>query len=140
MSKLSFVILICILISCNYSKKVNTQIQVKIPNNTELFEILQKDQSDRVPEEIDWHIVLKRDSLRMKRVYELLDSNKVQTSDDYHNAAMIFQHGSDTTAYAMAVKLMRKAIELDSSASKRLLALAIDRYLLSKGKPQIYGT
>ena len=40
----------------------------------------------------------------------------------------------------MAVKLMRKSIELDSTANKWLLAAAIDRYLLSKDEPQIYGT
>jgi tetratricopeptide (TPR) repeat protein len=74
------------------------------------------------------------------RIYELLDSNKVRTSLDYHNAAMIFQHGGDSVAYGMAVKLMKKSIELDSTANKWLLAAAIDRYLLSKGEPQIYGT
>ena len=74
------------------------------------------------------------------RIYQLLDSNKVRTSKDYHNAAMIFQHGGDSTAYGMAVKLMHKSIELDSTANKWLLAAAIDRYLLSKDEPQIYGT
>jgi tetratricopeptide (TPR) repeat protein len=53
---------------------------------------------------------------------------------------MIFQHGEDSTAYGMAVKLMRKSIELDPTANKWLLAAAIDRYLLSKDEPQIYGT
>ncbi len=35
---------------------------------------------------------------------------------------------------------MRKSIELDSTAIKWLLAAAIDRELLSRGKPQICGT
>ena len=40
----------------------------------------------------------------------------------------------------MAVKYMRKAIELDTTINKWLLAAAIDRDLLSRNKPQIYGT
>jgi hypothetical protein len=40
----------------------------------------------------------------------------------------------------MALKLMEKSIELDPTADKWLLAAATDRYLLSKGMPQIYGT
>lgn len=111
-----------------------------LTDNPELVEIYQNDQSDRQTDNIDWSVVSKRDSLREVRVYELLDSNKVRTSKDYHHAAMIFQHGGDSTAYGMAVKLMRKSIELDSTANKWLLAAAIDRYLLSKGEPQIYGT
>lgn len=53
---------------------------------------------------------------------------------------MIFQHGGDTLASSMAVKHMRKAIELDSSINKWLLAAAIDRDLMRRQKPQIYGT
>ena len=109
-------------------------------DNPELMEIYEADQADRQTDNIDWSVVSKRDSLREVRIYQLLDSNKVQTSKDYHNAAMIFQHGGDSTAYGMAVKLMRKSVELDSTANKWLLAAAIDRYLLSKDEPQIYGT
>jgi len=114
--------------------------QDKPKDSQELIEIYKNDQADRQTGNIDWEIVSKKDSLREVRIYQLLDSNKVQTSLDYHNAAMIFQHGGDSTAYGMAVKLMRKSIELDSTANKWLLAAAIDRYLLSKNEPQIYGT
>ena len=40
----------------------------------------------------------------------------------------------------MAVKLMKKSIELDPTRDKWLLAAAIDRDLLSRNRPQIYGT
>ena len=109
-------------------------------DNTELIELYKNDQLDRQTDTIDWSIVSKNDSLREIRIYQLLDSSKVRTSKDYHNAAMIFQHGRDSIAYGMAVKLMRKSIELDSTANKWLLAAAIDRNLLSRGKSQIYGT
>lgn len=53
---------------------------------------------------------------------------------------MIFQHGNDSTDYGKAVKFMKQAIKLDSTINKWLLAATIDRYLLSKQEPQIYGT
>jgi hypothetical protein len=53
---------------------------------------------------------------------------------------MIFQHGTDTIVSLMAIKMMRKSIELDSMANKWLLAAAIDRDLMRRKKPQIYGT
>ncbi|WP_264792699.1 tetratricopeptide repeat protein [Aureispira anguillae] len=109
-------------------------------SNLELEELYKSDQADRQTANIDWAIVSKRDKQREARVYELLDSNKVITSEDFANAAMIFQHGSDTIASGMAVKLMQKAVDLDSTRSKWLLAAAIDRDLMRRGKPQIYGT
>lgn len=137
MKKLAFAIIVLIAFSCNKKSEKESEI---ILDNEELVEIYKADQADRQTQQIDWNIVSKRDSLREVRIYELLDSNKVRTSLDYHNAAMIFQHGGDSVAYGMAVKLMKKSIELDSTANKWLLAAAIDRYLLSKGEPQIYGT
>ena len=91
---------------------VKTITEEQLKDNAELIEIYRNDQADRQTENIDWSVVSKRDSLRELRIYQLLDSNKVRTSKDYHNAAMIFQHGGDSTAFGMAVKLMRKSIEL----------------------------
>jgi len=133
------IILILGLTSCKMNKEKEIP-ELPLTDNTELIEIYKNDQADRQTDIIDWSVVSKNDSLREVRIYQLLDSNKVKTSKDYHNAAMIFQHGGDSTAYGMAVKLMQKSIELDSTADKWLLAAAIDRYLLSKDEPQIYGT
>jgi hypothetical protein len=137
MRKIGFVILILLMLSCKQNPKSASIIE---KDNLELQKLYEADQGDRQNDNIDWSIVSKRDSLREVRIYELLDSNKARTSQDFHNAAMIFQHGRDSVAYGMAVKLMRKSIELDSTANKWLLAAAIDRYLLSRNKPQIYGT
>ncbi|MEM9053070.1 MAG: tetratricopeptide repeat protein [Bacteroidota bacterium] len=109
-------------------------------DNQELVKIYSEDQSDRQAGNLDWSVISKRDDERKSRVLELLDSNLVITSNDYANAAMIFQHGGDTTASGMAVRLMRKAVELDSTRNKWLLAAAIDRDLMRRGEPQIYGT
>jgi tetratricopeptide (TPR) repeat protein len=124
------------IISCNFKNGI---VQEIILDNQELIEIYKSDQSDRT-QHIDWNIVQKNDSVREARVYELLDSNKVRSSLDYNNAALIFHHGEDSVAYGMAVKLMKKSIELDSTRNKWFLAVITDRYLLSINKPQIYGT
>jgi len=109
-------------------------------DNEELKKMYAEDQGARQVANINWYLVSKADSLREKRVYELIDSGKLVTGKDYYNSAMIFQHGRDSVAHGMAVKQMRKAIELDSTIDKWLLAAAIDRDLMSRNRPQIYGT
>jgi tetratricopeptide (TPR) repeat protein len=109
-------------------------------DNEELKEIYRTDQSERSTHNINWKTLNKNDSVRMARVYELLRTNKVVTGQDHYHAAMVFQHGSDTVASAMAVNMMRKAIELDTTVNKWLLAAAIDRDLMRRNEPQIYGT
>lgn len=105
------IILVLVLASCKMNKENTKVVSEQTPtDNLELIEIYQNDQADRQTDNIDWGVVSKNDSLREVRIYQLLDSNKVKTSKDYHNAAMIFQHGGDSTAYGMAVKLMRKSI------------------------------
>lgn len=109
-------------------------------DNAELQKMYNEDQGSRMSKDIDWTVLLKQDKEREKRVYEMINSDLIVTGKDYYNSAMIFQHGRDTLASSMAVKHMRKAIELDSSVNKWLLAAAIDRDLMRRNKPQIYGT
>lgn len=99
------------------------------------------DQEDRRNNEIhNWSIISKRDEFRRKRVGQLMDSNKLKSANDYAKAAMIFQHGEDSSDYLRAVEFMKTAMKIDSTVNKSLFAAATDRYLLSVGKPQIYGT
>jgi tetratricopeptide (TPR) repeat protein len=109
-------------------------------DNSELQKMYNEDQSSRMVTKIDWSILSKQDKERENRVYEMINAGQIVTGKDYYNSAMIFQHGTDTVASSMAVKQMRKAIELDSTVNKWLLAAAIDRDLMRRQKPQIYGT
>lgn len=109
-------------------------------DNPELQKMYDEDQASRLVSNIDWVALSKQDSLREVRVYELIRNGGLKTGKDYYNSAMIFQHGRDTLASKMAVQQMRKAIALDSSINRWLLAAAIDRDLMRRGKPQIYGT
>lgn len=136
MKKIILLVVVIGFIFCNFKTSL---AQEKVVDNLELIEMFKCDQADRT-NHIDRDILQKNDSFRETRVYELLDSNKVHTSLDFHNAALIFHHGEDSVAYAMAVKLMRTSMELDSTRNKWYLAVLTDRYLLSINKPQIYGT
>ncbi len=113
-------------------------------DSAELQELYEQDQADRTGDfdSMDWTVVSRNDSLRRARVHELLDSSLVKTSEDFRHAAMVFQHGSDTTAARLAYDLALQAVELDTSNAdaKWLMAAAWDRYQMRKGKPQWYGT
>ena len=109
-------------------------------DNSELQKMYNEDQGSRMVRNIDWSVLSKQDKERESRVYELIKLGQIVTGKDYYNSAMIFQHGNDTLASSMAVKHMRKAIELDTTINKWLLAAAIDRDLMRRQKPQIYGT
>jgi tetratricopeptide (TPR) repeat protein len=109
-------------------------------DNFELQKMFDEDQSSRMLNNIDWSILSLQDKSRESRVYELINSGLITTAKDYYNSAMIFQHGNDTSASSMAIKHMKRAIELDSTIEKWLLAAAIDRDLMKRGMPQIYGT
>ena len=110
-------------------------------DNERLREIYEADQADRQGE-VNWEVVHKRDSLRQEEVSALLEASAVKTAKDYFRAAMIFQHGGDSPSYRRAHELAKKAAALDSDLSHAewLSAASWDRYLLSVGKPQIYGT
>ncbi|MCF0074969.1 hypothetical protein LZD49_31080 [Dyadobacter sp. CY261] len=108
--------------------------------NPEILRMYNEDQSARKASNINWTRLNKEDSLRRSRTSQLLDAGKVVTAQDYYRSAMIFQHGSDTIASSTAIRLMKTAIELDSTVNRWLLAAAIDRHLMRKGLPQTYGT
>ena len=110
--------------------------------NQELYRAFQADQADRLNGETDWSVVHLRDCERRQLAMSMLDSGLINTSDDYFHAAMIFQHGDDSSDYWRAHELAIKAVELDSTnnIAKWLAAAAKDRYLWKIGKPQIYGT
>lgn len=109
-------------------------------DNSELQKMYNEDQGSRKGKDINWSILSKQDKERESRVFEMINSKQILTGKDYYNSAMIFQHGNDTLASSMAVKHMKKAIELDTTVNRWLLAAAIDRDLMRRQKPQIYGT
>lgn len=126
-----FVFLICFtftIIGCGQS----------VRNNQILVDLVEADQKIRSTGQFD----LKSDMERLKAV-ELIESNgELHTSVDYFNAAIIFQHGNNSSHYLKAHNLSKKAFLMDPALTKAkwLSCASADRYLLSIGKAQIWGT
>ena len=95
---------------------------------------------------VDWDdpeqvkTAVEQDKERRVRVEKLLESDKVKDATDYHHAALIFQHGDSPSDYRKANKLAKRAMEMGDERSKWLYAATLDRWLLSTGKPQKFGT
>lgn len=110
--------------------------------NPELLRMFDEDQADRRNQPIDWTVVTPRDEARRRRAAEILDAGGVKEPEDFLHAAFIFQHGEETADYARAEALARRAVELDPEFTRArwMIAAAHDRWLHSRGEPQIYGT
>lgn len=81
-----------------------------------------------------------KDKIRRQKAKNILDSDILSTGLDFHHASLIFQHGEITEDYKLAHELAEKAINLGDETAKWLYAATFDRWLLSSGKPQRYGT
>jgi len=106
----------------------------------ELQQMADADQQARMTDAINWTVLNKQDSLRRVRVLQLIKENKLKTAKDHLNAGIIFQHGNDTVASALAVKSFETALKLDPELNRWWYAAAVDRDLMRRGKPQVYGT
>ncbi|MGV3591554.1 MAG: DUF6624 domain-containing protein [Gammaproteobacteria bacterium] len=91
------------------------------------------------------------DETRRLRVLQLLAEGRVATADDRYHAAMILQHtpqgmvGTETASksaenYLLAHFLAKAAAESGHDDARWLAAATYDRYLVSQGLPQKYGT
>ena len=82
------------------------------------------------------------DAKRLNRAKEMLEEGLLTTASDYYHAAIIFQHGGTSIDYKTAQNLATRASKLDpnNKSAKWLACAAEDRYLLSIGKAQIWGT
>ena len=109
-------------------------------HNAELQQMADADQKERGVSNINWKILNAQDSSRRARIFELIKDNKVITAKDHFNVGVVFQHGNDTVASALAVKSFKTALELDSTLNRWWYAAAVDRDLMRRKLPQIYGT
>jgi hypothetical protein len=111
--------------------------------NAELRRLLDEDQADRreLPVDVDAVQAMRtRDRARRQRVDELLASGAAQEGFDFHNAAVIFQHGEESSDYWRAYELAQRATELGCPHARVMAATAYDRWLMSQLRPQKYGT
>ncbi len=88
-----------------------------------------------------------RDDQRLARTRQLLEAGHVSSPEDQLNAAIVFQHGNDSSDFRTAFELASRACStgVDTRLWPKELAdwlrrAAYDRWMLSTGRPQEYGT
>lgn len=109
-------------------------------DNPELQKMADDDQNARKAANIDWSVLSKEDSDRRARILILMKEGKVQTAKDYFNSGIVFQHGNDSISSGMAVKSFGQALKMDPTLNRWWYAAAVDRDLMRRNQPQIYGT
>ena len=81
-----------------------------------------------------------RDRARRTEASAIYSEGCFSTGRDYHNAALIFQHGVVPEHYYQAWLFARRAVELGDSEAQWLVPRAIDRYLMNTGYKQVFAT
>ncbi|WP_342119135.1 hypothetical protein [Pseudoduganella sp. OTU4001] len=118
-------------------------------SNLELRAMTQADQAGRKAGNINWDVLGAEDTQRRVRVRAMLAAGSVKTAEDFYNAALIMQHGSEVQDYKLAFSLANISAEIDPESKsftpayksgKWLMAAAWDRHMMNLGKPQWYGT
>ena len=102
------------------------------------------DQRDRVT--LRW-LNTSRDAARIARVLELRQRASDWEPEQMLDAAMVLQHGNDSSHYRIAHELAANANEKgvntqrwSKGTAEWLMKATYDRWMLSIGKPQVYGT
>lgn len=80
------------------------------------------------------------DDARLQHVLTLLDRQALRTPADYHHAAAILHHSAVREHYHLAFELARRAADAGYSPARWWAAAALDRWLMSAGLPQKFGT
>jgi hypothetical protein len=111
-------------------------------SNEEMRSIFVADQKAREgdPDAAAWVKIEADDEARRVRTKALLDAGALTTGDDYFHAAFIFQHGRGSEDYLMAHNLAVIAVARGKEDATWIAAATLDRYLMSIGRPQIFGT
>lgn len=81
-----------------------------------------------------------RDLARRQEVASLFAEGCFSTGRDFHNAALVFQHGVIPDHYYLAWVWARRAVELGDTEAQWLVPRAIDRYLMISGYKQLFAT
>src|SRR5690606_89236 len=110
----------------------------------ELQQLVQDDQKERE----DWDQLSEEekqnvschDESRRRRVGERFGEGCFKEARDYAAASLIYQHGDVPDHYFQAFLWAKRAVDSGDLSSKGLVAMTIDRYLVSQGQKQLFGT
>ncbi len=113
-------------------------------SNAEMRQIFDDDQRARQDftklSSEQWAAVSKDDAVRRQRTHALVMDGKLHSSDDFREAAFVFQHGDKPDDYLLAHTLAMIAVAKGDEGALWIATATLDRYLHSINRPQIYGT
>lgn len=95
-------------------------------------------QNAKTKEEVDR--LLYATQIRLKKLREILPTLDESEIWNCHYAAYLLQHGEGTADFALAHEYAKKAVDMGSRVTKWLYAATLDRFLISQGKLQKFGT
>lgn len=81
-----------------------------------------------------------RDADRRRELVEMIGQGAVNTSNDMYHAAVLFLHGTEPKEFLSAHRLATMSSINGHRPSRWLAAATLDRFLMSIGLPQTYGT
>jgi|CXWL01.1.fsa_nt_gi hypothetical protein len=112
-------------------------------DNLRLEEIYAADQKDRervysAPLEIE--ALKNRDIERRRELLEMIGQGGINTANDMYRGAVLLLHGAEPKDFLCAHRLAVMASIQGHRPSRWLSAASLDRFLMSIGLPQTYGT
>jgi len=123
---------------------------VQNDRSVELKRILESDQADRdwlknlTPGERPAQKLLdsmnRNDLRRRMRVGEIFGEGCLKSAADYNSAFFVYQHGNTSGHYFQAFIWAKESLNLGNPNVKGEVAMAVDRYLVSTGRQQLFGT
>jgi len=112
-------------------------------DNLRIEELHAADQADRqrvLTSAKEIEALKKRDLARRQEVLELIARGEVNTQKDLYRCAVIFLHGAEPKDFVVSHRLAMMAAINGDRPSRWLAAASLDRFLMSLGLPQVYGT
>lgn len=90
--------------------------------------------------DLDPQKVSEEDTLRRIEVLDFIDNGEIHSGRNLIYAAFIFQHGDCSEHYQLANQLAQLAMDAGYLDARWMYAASLDRYLMSIGELQKYGT
>lgn len=88
----------------------------------------------------EWGTMRAHDRKRRAIVKKLIRGGKVKIKSELFYAAVIFQHGTKPEHFKLANQLTTRSMKMGYKRARWLYAATLDRWLMSCGKPQKFGT
>jgi len=106
----------------------------------ELHAADQKDREKVYSSAKDVEALKQRDLARRKEILELMGRGEVNTQNDLYRCAVVFLHGAEPKDFLTAHRLATIACIQGHRGARWLTVASLDRFLMSIGLPQVYGT